>query len=297
MVQYLTAQISPTTNTLNRHRTQLVLLPPIQETSTSYETPQIKMASRGNTHMIYRSIPPRPHSYTFTDILDGLPKSSRSKTAPLHTTVPEEYIQRFCSRATAKPKVIDFDGGNVQNSRVTHVSKNGFFPPLRLKLLQTNHKPLELQEPGVQLSRLQLAPLSKKSMKGRRNKQKPLVSSKSNPEVNRSENNLPLKVPLPGSDSPRLKSTHSNVTSTNSVGREEYQALESVDSNIVYPNIMSHSEEFDDLSNFPPPKKIMPNRELPWVYRFKVKKGMNALSKIMASKPTMFGGNDPTTVE
>ena len=52
------------------------------------------------------------------------------------------------------------------------------------------------------------------------------------------------------------------------------------------PDVLAHSEDFNDLSELPRPKRILPRRDLPWVFRFKVKKEMNALSKIMASKPT-----------
>lgn len=50
---------------------------------------------------------------------------------------------------------------------------------------------------------------------------------------------------------------------------------------IVYPETF----ECDDLSVLPAPKKILPKRDLPWVFRYKVKRNMNELSKILASKP------------
>ena len=50
---------------------------------------------------------------------------------------------------------------------------------------------------------------------------------------------------------------------------------------IVYPETF----ECDDLSYLPPPKRILPKRDVPWVFRYKVKRNMNELSKIMASKP------------
>lgn len=50
------------------------------------------------------------------------------------------------------------------------------------------------------------------------------------------------------------------------------------------PQALSHSEDFDDLTDLPRPSKILPRRDLPWVFRFKVKKEMNALSRIMASR-------------
>lgn len=52
------------------------------------------------------------------------------------------------------------------------------------------------------------------------------------------------------------------------------------ESNIVYPETF----EFDDLSTVPCPKKVLPKRDLPWVFRYKVKRNMNELSKILANK-------------
>lgn len=53
---------------------------------------------------------------------------------------------------------------------------------------------------------------------------------------------------------------------------------------IVYPNIVNETIDYDDLSMLPPPKRIMPRKEVPWVFRYKVKRNMNDLAKIMASK-------------
>ena len=50
---------------------------------------------------------------------------------------------------------------------------------------------------------------------------------------------------------------------------------------VIYPETF----ECDDLSYLPPPKRILPKRDVPWVFRYKVKRNMNELSKIMASKP------------
>ncbi len=55
---------------------------------------------------------------------------------------------------------------------------------------------------------------------------------------------------------------------------------------IVYTNIMADVSECDDLTLLPPPKKIMQRKDAPWIYRFKVKRNMNVLSKLMASKPS-----------
>ncbi|RUS89736.1 hypothetical protein EGW08_002554 [Elysia chlorotica] len=49
--------------------------------------------------------------------------------------------------------------------------------------------------------------------------------------------------------------------------------------------LLTSSADCDDICALPPPKKVLPKRELPWVFRYKVKRGMNTLSRIMASKP------------
>ena len=78
---------------------------------------------------MYRSVPPRPLSYTFSDILQAslevrtpgraggvwrAAPARRSKTAPVSTNAPEEYAERFKSRPTTRPAVIDFDGAGVK---------------------------------------------------------------------------------------------------------------------------------------------------------------------------------------
>ena len=57
--------------------------------------------------------------------------------------------------------------------------------------------------------------------------------------------------------------------------------------NIIYPSVLAENMNmnYDDISLLPPPKRILPKRELPWVFRYKVKRNMNELAKIMASKP------------
>lgn len=77
----------------------------------------------GSMTTIYRSVPPRPLSYTFSDVLKtslaepripGRAKRCRSKTAPVSTNAPEEYAERFKARPTTRPAVIDFNGASVK---------------------------------------------------------------------------------------------------------------------------------------------------------------------------------------
>ena len=58
----------------------------------------------------------------------------------------------------------------------------------------------------------------------------------------------------------------------------------------VYPHLLSDevsrtSRAGGDLSRLPRPKRIASRGDIPWVYRYKLKKSMNELSKIMASRP------------
>lgn len=71
-------------------------------------------------------------------------------------------------------------------------------------------------------------------------------------------------------------------TSRHSVRKtpESIRTVPPQESNIVYPETF----EFDDLSIVPSHKKKLPKRDLPWVFRYKVKRNMNELSKIMANK-------------
>nr|KAG5709505.1 hypothetical protein BaRGS_023187 [Batillaria attramentaria] len=58
---------------------------------------------------------------------------------------------------------------------------------------------------------------------------------------------------------------------------------------LCLPDVLARSDDYDDLSELPRPKRILPRRDVPWVFRFKVKKEMNALARIMASKPNAIG--------
>ena len=52
---------------------------------------------------------------------------------------------------------------------------------------------------------------------------------------------------------------------------------------LVYPNILE--DDVDDVSALPRSPTMIMSRDNPWVYRYKVKRSMNELSKILASKP------------
>ncbi|KAK7500954.1 hypothetical protein BaRGS_00007834 [Batillaria attramentaria] len=99
------------------------------------------------TSAIYRSVPPRPLSYTFSDVLQasldpratgGRKTKSRSKTAPVSTNAPEEYAERFKARPTTRPAVIDFNGTTVKlhTTRAVRRSYPGF-PPVKTMHVQS----------------------------------------------------------------------------------------------------------------------------------------------------------------
>ena len=53
---------------------------------------------------------------------------------------------------------------------------------------------------------------------------------------------------------------------------------------LVYPYVIENPD-LDDLTSLPRPTMVI-SRDTPWVYRYKVKRSMNELSKILASKPS-----------
>ena len=57
----------------------------------------------------------------------------------------------------------------------------------------------------------------------------------------------------------------------------------------VYPYIIENPQ-VEDLTELPKPMMVV-SRDNPWVYRYKVKRSMNELSKILASKPPPTGAS------
>ncbi|XP_076458194.1 uncharacterized protein LOC143291935 [Babylonia areolata] len=390
------------------------------------------MVRTGNAvnNAMYRSVPPRPYSYTFSDILQssllqqqqtrtpGLKKrTSRSKTAPVSSNTPEEYAERFKSRPTARPAVIDLgcaagDGVKMYagSGAVCRFNQPGF-PAVRTSRPGHQQHPLliaaatdprstmsetlnqaPLTERGtVSTPSLHLAPL------GRHPPAAPPDPSHSDPvslgapvhpprgkghaftATTTNSNTRPhtptdLPPPQPHPHSPRHRHHHplgglrSSASSSNrshvakspagssrpfygvggggggdpqgktsgssssqhplttttttlttatsptpGVSDSQWQELSSSKLSTLdtqtfaadhhhhhpqalggeypgYAQALAHSENYDDLSELPKPKRIQPRRDLPWVFRFKVKKELNALSKIMASKPATGSG-------
>ncbi|XP_046567835.1 uncharacterized protein LOC124276214 [Haliotis rubra] len=266
-----------------------------------------KMVSRTSAQsLIYRSVPPRPLSYTFTDILETYPTQgkSRSKTAPVSTNAPEEYAQRFKSRPTTRPKVVEFDGNAFQLS-LKKRGVTGFLPSVKLRVIppsQPRAKNVEL--PDLQLEPAMSSRTRQKSTSGR-------LSSRSNrssrtrksstrtrdKSASERETEWGIKVDVK-SPEPWVRFPESGVrfpepgirfpekfSMSNSSNHDQIGLPDFMETPIVYSNVMSERADYNDLTSLPPPKKILPKKDAPWVYRFKVKRNMNALSRIMASKP------------
>lgn len=204
--------------------------------------------------MIYRSVPPKPSHFTFSDMLAPSPTGQKQgRTTVVSSNTPAEYEERFKSKPLSKPKVVEFDVGRMSNDSKRR-KVNGFFPPVKLRRsVSTRVTSSEMMEtPIMATSRMQLIPTAYTE-----------VRSKSE----RIERN---KTPMSFRKTPESIKT----------------AQTAPEVSIIYPNIISENVECDDLSLLPPPKRILPRRELPWVFRYKVKRNMNELAKIMASRPS-----------
>ncbi|XP_061196131.1 uncharacterized protein LOC133204420 [Saccostrea echinata] len=225
-----------------------------------------RMITKGGTQqqMIYRSVPPKSSNFTFSDMLGPSPTGQKqSRTTVVSSNTPAEYEERFKSKPLSKPKVVEFDVGRLSTeSKRRKVS--GFFPPVKLRRsVSTRVTSSEvLEAPMMATSRMQLIPTTYTE-----------VRSKSE-RVDRT------KTPMSFRKTPESIKT----------------AQTAPEVSIIYPNILSDSVDYDDLSLLPPPKRILPRRELPWVFRYKVKRNMNELAKIMASRasPTPIPEQLPT---
>lgn len=102
---------------------------------------------------MYKSIPPRPVNFTFTDMLMQhsrfTPFPHRSKTAPLSTSLTEEYIQRFHSKPKSHPNIIQFADVKRHLAATTprHRGMSGYYPSTRVRTYcgSTRRKPREEQ--------------------------------------------------------------------------------------------------------------------------------------------------------
>ncbi|WAQ97556.1 hypothetical protein MAR_030246, partial [Mya arenaria] len=164
--------------------------------------------------LIYRSIPPKPHTFTLSDMIgESLPqqKGVTSKKLGMSGSSSSEFAKRFLSRPMAQPKVVEFNVGKMSVHKRRR-GINGFFPP---------------------------------------------SASRSISRASRTSRHSVRKTP------------------------ESVRTAPPLDTGIVYPETF----EFEDINHLPNQKtQVLPPRNLPWVFRYKVKRNMNELSKIMANK-------------
>lgn len=224
------------------------------------------ITNRANAHqLIYRSVPPKNSGESFSDMLGGSPMGKYGKQSIVSSNSPLEYAERFKAKPMTKPNLVQFTTGELDkvkrhsNSMRTSRRKiEGFFPPMKLR---QNGKPLSPDMETTLATKMELAPSAYSDIRSK------------------SERGFM-------SNSPFFRRTP-----------DSYRTLHTYpDNNIVYPSVISEQEgEYDDLSLLPPPKKLLPKRELPWVFRYKVKRNMNELAKIMASKPPAIPNTDSST--
>lgn len=111
-------------------------LPPIADSGGDNDVSvNGKMIAKGGTHqhMIYRSVPPKPSNYTFSDMLGPSPTGQKqSRTTVVSSNTPAEYVERFKSKPLSKPKVVEFDVGDMSTDSKRR-KVNGFFPPVKLR--------------------------------------------------------------------------------------------------------------------------------------------------------------------
>lgn len=214
------------------------------------------MSSRGSNSksLIYRSIPPKPHTFTLSDMIE--PNfGGHGKKLGLTGSTASEFAKRFMSRPTTQPKVVDFKVSKM-SAQKRRRGINGFFPPVKLRGSAKAHE-----------------------------KSTPIPVSE--PTPNSSERNPLQLIPTSYSEVRPKSATRSISRSSRHSTRSVRKTPESVrtappqENGVVYPETF----DFDDISLLPRPKKILPRRDLPWVFRYKVKRNMNEITKILASKP------------
>ncbi|XP_064619957.1 uncharacterized protein LOC135483215 isoform X2 [Lineus longissimus] len=231
---------------------------------------------------IYRSIPANPRDDSLYDLyartvmnLSPQPYTRNQAAAPISSM---EYAKRINARPTTTPKVVGFDSGSLRPQPLKR-GIEGFFPSVKLSgsaksTTTTGSKtPLTptIQSPAS-LS-FEIAPSPELTAHYYRNKTR-RKSSKSNTsfasldKVDRSIPDIAL--------APTSLSTEPDTC----IRRYPYYTQ-------TYPNVLPKEDNKPvggDLSYLPRPKNFLARRDVPWIYRYKVKKNMNQLSKIMASK-------------
>ena len=105
--------------------------------SFSTASTMVSHSNRGSSSksLIYRSIPPKPHTFTLSDMIgDTLAqqKSQQSKKLGLTGSSSSDFAKRFMTRPSTQPKVVEFNVGRMGSLRRRR-GINGFFPPVKLR--------------------------------------------------------------------------------------------------------------------------------------------------------------------
>ncbi|CAL1526347.1 unnamed protein product [Lymnaea stagnalis] len=247
---------------------------------------------------IYRSVPPCSATDTFTDDMTTN-RRQKSRTAPVYLTTPDDFAIRFKSQPTARPKIVELDWSSVnyENQR----SSVQRFPLTRAKMytgLSKTKSPLDGNQPNsLEDHNFHIKIYPARIAKNPRTvSQSPQTYVQFTPQTHRSDVRVHENKST-RSRSHTFSSTRNWAKSAGGVDHRRGRAfrndairedVQRVDDDHVYNSSLIHSlgEKWDDLGSLPPPKKVVPKRDLPWVFRYKVNKGNSILSQIMASKPT-----------
>ena len=94
--------------------------------------------------LIYRSIPPKPHTFTLSDMIE--PNFTHQMGAPqgkklgLTGSSSSEFAKRFMTRPSTQPRVVEFNVSKM-GSQKKRRGINGFFPPVKLRVSAKTDKP------------------------------------------------------------------------------------------------------------------------------------------------------------
>lgn len=98
----------------------------------------------GSNSLIYRSIPPKPHTFTLSDMLEPNSGSQKgggvqNKKLGLTGSSSSEFAKRFMTRPTTQPKVVEFNVSKM-SAQKRRRGINGFFPPVKLRYSAKNER-------------------------------------------------------------------------------------------------------------------------------------------------------------
>ncbi|XP_021346597.1 uncharacterized protein LOC110445996 isoform X1 [Mizuhopecten yessoensis] len=216
------------------------------------------------TQVNVRSVP------AYTDVLQSNMPGRQGRPSHIYSS-SIDYNNK--PRQVSKPSVVAFDGFEVPRGK-SRRKVNGFFPPVKLRKGGKGNG----HENGEQ-------PYGKKKPFFWKPPQK---SEQMVPVSDTSHYPMVGKIHLTPTAHTEIRSK--SVMSRNvgyftnaRMSPDSIRTAQTAPEGIVYPNIINETD-YDDITVLPPPKKILPRREVPWVFRYKVKRNMNELAKILASK-------------